>query len=115
MWLLNVVTLVLEHFQDDRLVKGQYAILSHTWGEEELSFDTIHLDLARSKRGYRKIVYACRQAVADGLKYAWVDTCCIDKRSSTELSEAINSMYRWYYNARICYAYLSDVSSVDDV
>tara|TARA_R110002060_G_scaffold8496_7_gene12714 strand:+ start:158 stop:1858 length:1701 start_codon:yes stop_codon:yes gene_type:complete len=115
MWLLNVVTLVLEHFQDDRLVKGQYAILSHTWGEEELSFDTIHLDLARSKRGYRKIVYACRQAVADGLKYAWVDTCCIDKRSSTELSEAINSMYRWYYNARICYAYLSDVSSADDV
>src|SRR5688572_19896547 len=112
MWLLNAVTLVLEHFEDDRLVKGQYAILSHTWGEQELSFDTIHLDSARSKRGYRKIAYACRQAVADGLKYAWVDTCCIDKRSSTELSEAINSMYRWYYNARICYAYLSDVSSV---
>jgi hypothetical protein len=109
MWLLNAETLVLEHFQDGRQVEGQYAILSHTWGDDEVSFDEIHLDSAKSKQGYRKIANTCRQAVADGLKYAWVDTCCIDKRSSSELSEAINSMYRWYYHARVCYAYLSDL------
>jgi hypothetical protein len=114
MWLLNVNTLTLEHFQDDRRVKGEYAILSHTWGDEEVCFDTIHLASAKTKRGYQKILYACRQAAVHGLKYAWVDTCCIDKRSSSELSEAINSMYRWYYNARVCYAFLSDITLVDD-
>ena len=31
------------------------------------------------------------------------------ERSSAELSEAINSMYRWYENAQVCYAYLHDV------
>jgi hypothetical protein len=43
-----------------------------------------------------------------------VDTCCIDKKSSAELSEAINSMFRWYKNAAVCYAYLSDVRITGD-
>jgi hypothetical protein len=45
------------------------------------------------------------------LQYFWVDTCCINKSNNTELSEAINSMFRWYRNADKCYVYLSDVSS----
>ncbi|QDS76637.1 hypothetical protein FKW77_007995 [Venturia effusa] len=110
MWLLNAETLKLEEFLDDRRIKRQYAILSHTWEDEEVSFDEIHLEAAKSKKGYDKIRKTCRQAVADGLKYAWVDTCCIDKRSSAELSESINSMYRYYYNAHVCYAYLSDLA-----
>ena len=61
------------------------------------------------KLGYAKIAFTCRQAQRDGWSYAWVDTCCIDKTSSAELSEAINSMYRWYQKAQICYVYLSDV------
>ncbi|KAI1379115.1 HET-domain-containing protein [Hypoxylon crocopeplum] len=60
-------------------------------------------------RGYKKIVLTCKQAERDGLGWAWVDTCCIDKTSSAELSEAINSMYQWYEQSSICYAYLSDV------
>lgn len=40
----------------------------------------------------------------------WVDTCCIDKSSSAELSEAINSMFAWYRNAKICYVFLADTS-----
>lgn len=60
-------------------------------------------------KGYKKIEYTCIQAVANGIPYVWVDTCCIDKKSSAELSEAINSMYRWYYYAAVCYAYLSDL------
>lgn len=41
----------------------------------------------------------------------WIDSCCIDKTSSAELSEAINSMFKWYQKAQVCYAYLSDVAS----
>ena len=59
--------------------------------------------------GYRKILQSCEKAKKDGYKWLWVDTCCIDKRSSAELSEAINSMYRWYENSGICYAYLHDI------
>jgi hypothetical protein len=64
--------------------------------------------------GYAKIQNTCAQALRDGFEYAWIDTCCIDKSSSAELSEAINSMYKWYKNARICYAYLSDIIMPDD-
>ena len=63
----------------------------------------------RGHLGYKKIVDTCKQAKKDGYKWVWVDTCCIDKRSSAKLSEAINSMYRWYAKAKICYAYLHDV------
>lgn len=113
MRLLNVETRLLEDIMDDRQVDGKYAILSHTWGKDEVSFDEIHLAASRTKDGFRKVEYACRQALADGLKYVWLDTCCIDKRSSAELSQAINSMYRWYYNACACYVYLSDFTLED--
>ncbi|KAF9701084.1 hypothetical protein EKO04_000972 [Ascochyta lentis] len=69
--------------------------------------------------GFEKINAPCLQALADHLPYLWVDTCCIDKTSSAELSEAINSMFRWwwYRPARVCYVYLEDfeVSSVPGV
>ena len=42
-------------------------------------------------------------------QFGTADLCCIDKTSSAELSEAINSMYRWYQESGVCYAYLADV------
>src|SRR5436305_8118497 len=39
-----------------------------------------------------------------------VNTDCIDKSNNNGLSEAINSMFRWYQRAVKCYVYLSDVS-----
>ncbi|PMD30328.1 hypothetical protein L207DRAFT_396175, partial [Hyaloscypha variabilis F] len=60
-------------------------------------------------RQYRKIEYCCKQACQDDLQWVWVDTCCVDKTSTAELSEAINSMFRWYQHAKICYVYLEDV------
>ena len=91
----------------------EYAILSHRWGaiEDEVSYYdfTKQNKIAQKKKGYRKIEACCRQAVKDRIYYAWIDTCCIDKSSSAELSEAINSMYRWYKCSTICYAYLEDV------
>ena len=64
----------------------------------------------KNKHGWKKIDFCAKQANADGLRYFWVDTCCIDKKDAVELSEAINSMFRWYRNAARCYVYLSDVS-----
>jgi hypothetical protein len=89
-----------------------YAILSHTWIEdnsEEVSFQEIKSGLNTEKLGYEKILNCCLKARDDGLEYCWIDSCCINKDSSTELSEAINSMFLWYKQARVCYAYLPDV------
>ncbi|KAH7919972.1 HET-domain-containing protein [Leucogyrophana mollusca] len=108
MYLLNTSTLQLEQ---PRNLSHEYAILSHVWGEEEVTFRDINGPDAANLRGYTKIKRCCAQARADGYKYAWIDTCCIDKSSSAELSEAINSMYRWYEDAAVCYAYLADVPS----
>ncbi|KAJ4244804.1 hypothetical protein NW762_014382 [Fusarium torreyae] len=87
-----------------------YAILSHTWGSSEIDFcEWQRGQPAKNKDGYAKIIAAQNQARKDGLKYLWVDTCCIDKRSSAELSEAINSMFAWYRDSSVCYAFLADV------
>ena len=92
-----------------------YAILSHTWeaNNQEVTFLDLEKGIGSSKSGYRKIQFCGAQAQKDGLKYFWVDSCCIDKSNNTELSEAINSMFRWYQNAAKCYVYLSDVSAVN--
>ncbi|CAK7200671.1 hypothetical protein SEUCBS139899_003369 [Sporothrix eucalyptigena] len=92
-----------------------YAILSHTWGDDahEVSFDDMTQDSqvrAKSKAGFQKILFCVTRAKQDGLDYSWIDTCCIHKADFTELSEAINSMFQWYKNAKRCYVYLSDVS-----
>ncbi|KAI1419197.1 heterokaryon incompatibility protein-domain-containing protein [Xylaria sp. FL1777] len=110
MRLLNVHTLIISEFHGNRIPR--YAILSHTWDEEEVTLQDMKEGIAPSLKGYQKITLCCNQARVDGLAYVWIDTCCIDKRSSAELSEAINSMYRWYENATLCYAYLADVEDV---
>ncbi|CAN9256395.1 unnamed protein product [Alternaria alternata] len=94
-----------------------YAILSHTWGEQEVIFDDLKSldntnDVGLEKEaGWDKIRFCARQAERDGLDYFWVDTCCIDKTNSQELQEAINSMFCWYQNAEKCYVLLSDVEN----
>ena len=113
MRLINAQTLKLEEYMNDKV--QPYAILSHRWGENEMSLLDMH-DLQPGEptksQGFVKIKYACVQAIRDGYKYLWVDTCCINKDSSAEVSEAINSMYRWYQRAAVCYVFLSDVDTV---
>ncbi|KAF1963968.1 HET-domain-containing protein [Bimuria novae-zelandiae CBS 107.79] len=100
-----------EDFTSDEKVP-RYAILSHRWQDgHEVTFDDLMTGNEKDKAGYDKILFCARQAQRDGLDYCWVDTCCIDKSSSAELSEAINSMFRWYQKAQKCYVYLSDVSN----
>jgi hypothetical protein len=148
MRLINTHTLELEEFVGRT---PPYAILSHTWGSDEvtlqdwLKWQPIQVasygktlseqgsdaedvgdkssaslagrlleadaEIMPPGSGYWKIVTACRQALDDGLSYLWVDTNCIDKMSSAELSEAINSMYTWYRRSTVCYAYLADVKT----
>lgn len=87
-----------------------YAILSHTWTEgQEVTYNELVAGTGKDKTGYAKIRFCGERAAADGLQYFWVDTCCIDKSTSDELSTAINSMFRWYQRASRCYVFLSDV------
>jgi hypothetical protein len=112
-----------DDFSLTEFLEGQippYTILSHEWGAdgEEVTFQELTDGTGKSKPGYKKIQLCGKQTERDGLQYFWVDTCCIDKSNSTELSEAINSMFHWYRDAAKCYVYLPDVSilttSTDD-
>jgi hypothetical protein len=87
-----------------------YSILSHRWGPDEVSFQDYEAGTKEFSEGHTKIRRCCALALERGFDWVWIDTCCIDKKSSAELTEAINSMYRWYENARECYAYLNDVT-----
>ncbi|KAK5692034.1 hypothetical protein LTR97_011207 [Elasticomyces elasticus] len=110
MRLINTRTLQLEDFfaQPD---KPEYVILSHRWGADEVSYkEYVKGRYETTQAGYRKIAECCDFARRWDWDYVWIDTCCIDKRSSAELSEAINSMYAWYKNARACFVYLTDVT-----
>ncbi|KAL8797318.1 MAG: hypothetical protein Q9195_000472 [Heterodermia aff. obscurata] len=122
MILINTRTRQPSDFFEEQ--RPPYAILSHTWGTDEVTLrdlDAIHQNNLRQtssttqvlvSAGWRKIEASCDQAARDGFEWIWVDTCCIDKSSSAELSEAINSMYAWYKDSQVCYAFLSDVKEV---
>ena len=113
MWLINVSSMSVEEFIGRNI--PPYGILSHTWEGSEVSYDEMRVGTARSKEAFHKIEMTCKLASGDGLAYVWVDTCCIDKSSSAELTEAINSMFVWYKRAAVCYVYLSDLESSADV
>jgi hypothetical protein len=105
MRLLNVHTKCLKDFPDET---PAYAILSHTWGENEITFQDLIANGGSVPNDSTKINGCCDEAAKNTLEWVWIDTCCIDKSSSAELSEAINSMYRWYEEADCCYVYLED-------
>lgn len=110
MRLLNTDNFEVVLVQEDAI--PPYAILSHTWGDDEVSLQGMQSLKAkympRKSQSLKKVVEAAKLAASHGYRWIWIDTCCIDKTSSAELSEAINSMYRWYENASVCYAYIED-------
>jgi hypothetical protein len=113
-----IKTQSLELVDAETLHWPPYAILSHRWGAQEVTLQHLRLKTPNGQpppsvyhmEGYQKIQRFCYEAAREGIEYGWVDTCCIDKTSSAELSEAINSMFQWYSKAQVCYAYLNDVS-----
>jgi hypothetical protein len=120
MRLLNTVTSKMEEFSSSDIPK--YAILSHRWGVKEVTFQDIqnsknllgYIQKRANFEGWFKIRGSCARAIVDGYQWIWVNSCCIDKTSSAELSEAINSMFKWYRDSEVCYAYLSDVKSIQE-
>ncbi|RYP71344.1 hypothetical protein DL769_004712 [Monosporascus sp. CRB-8-3] len=113
MRLLKLPTLDFEEFQDETI--PPYAILSHTWEKDEVSYHQM-INPSRETAtmdGFAKIRRFADVTLSPSVEYAWVDTCCIDKTSSGELSKAINSMYRWYKNATKCYVYLADLEGLN--
>ncbi|KAL8786982.1 MAG: hypothetical protein Q9195_007960 [Heterodermia aff. obscurata] len=112
---LNTKTLQFEEVADSSLGEEQnkYAILSHRWGavQDEISFADINesQDIS-NKKGFAKMKGFCDLAASLGYRYGWDDTCCINKGDSSELSEAINSMYHWYQGSSVCIVYLEDVT-----
>jgi hypothetical protein len=112
MRLLETRTCVLHHFNDGEAIPS-YAVLSHCWADDEVLFpDLVSLNGAQKSQGGAKVLQACYVASNDlGLDWIWIDTCCIDQSSKAELSEAIDSMDRWYQTAQVCIVWLSDLES----
>ncbi|KAG6328839.1 hypothetical protein ID866_10250, partial [Astraeus odoratus] len=120
-----IVPEVLQEFEGSKLTKTEYAILSHCWhlkSDEEVHFkdmkklvtmDESKRNAIRGRTGYQKLLRTCEQADKENHHWVWADTCCINKQSSSELSEAINSMYNWYTNSQLCYAYLHDMDCAE--
>lgn len=111
MRLINTSTIELQDFSLSTV--PPYAILSHTWGDDEVTFQDLCAITsagrrADSKEGFSKIEQTCRLGRKNGYDFVWIDTCCIDKSSSAELTESINSMFQWYRNAAVCYVFLQD-------
>ncbi|KAI0182907.1 heterokaryon incompatibility protein-domain-containing protein [Xylaria flabelliformis] len=107
MWLIDCRKLTLVEVGSP--IGFKYVILSHAWEYgEEVQFDEFKNRTAKKKRGWDKIRKLCQLAKGEGYQFAWCDTCCINKTSSAELTEAINSMFPWYAAADICYVYLAD-------
>ncbi|KAI0708193.1 heterokaryon incompatibility protein-domain-containing protein [Cerioporus squamosus] len=123
MWLLSTDRAELHFFTSPEVVQNQYAALSHVWGMEEESFQDVRgiqetcAEDGTNPRDFvcEKIRRCCELAERHGYKWVWIDTCCIDKTSSAELSEACNSMFRYYALAGICYVYLRYVPFFTDV
>ena len=121
MWLLSTHRAELHYFPSPELVPGGYAIFSHTWGDNEQTFQetqALYQQCKKSSKNPRelsseKVRESCILAEHHGYRWIWNDTCCIDKTSSTELSEAINSMFRWYSLAEVCFAYIEGVDNPD--
>jgi hypothetical protein len=109
MRLINCETKFFEEFFDQDIPR--YAILSHTWNGAEVPYKDYYnpqREHLYTVEANNKITRTCEKAKEDGYSYVWIDSCCIDKSSSSELSEAINSMYKWYEGAERCYVFLSD-------
>lgn len=110
MRLINTSSLELLHVVDS--TQETYVVLSHVWGNEEVTFEELSQPASRSKFGFDKIEKTCSLARQQGFDWAWVDTCCIDKTSSAELSEAINSMFTWYRDSQVCFVHLADLEPI---
>lgn len=107
----------LEDFTD-QASRPPYAIVSHRWQQPEVTYHDLQKtdfssDAEGKRRSWNKLMNARRVAYGLGFSYIWLDSCCVDQKSSAELTESINSMYAWYEEAEVCLAYLADDHSLN--
>lgn len=114
MRLINVETMQLHYLPNADIVEIEYATLSHTWGQDETTYQKWHDAQARESDDTKKVRDACKVVKESlGLQWLWVDTCCINKADEDEVNEAVNSNFLWYQSSRVCLAYLSDVPTAN--
>ena len=119
--LLNAETRQLPDDDEMKAQQGQtYVIISHVWLDREIVFEDMprfgEMITSSKRLSAAKISGACKIVLRhynSDVKHLWLDTVCIDKKNLTELSMAINSMYKWYRQAKVCFVYLQDFPSKD--
>ena len=114
MRLLNVDRLEFGEFPRD---VPPYVVASHRWKTgTEATIDDIRKNGHADKDGYRKVEGFARYVRENTrhVEWLWIDTCCVNQDSSQEVTEAVNSMFRWYAEAEVCLAYLADVESAGE-
>ncbi|KAJ5050308.1 uncharacterized protein L3040_002191 [Drepanopeziza brunnea f. sp. 'multigermtubi'] len=121
MWQINTQTFALHEGPPSFFRSEGYAILSHRWDDEEITFNEYHSFIAQLSSEQplppqlEKIRGLCLKAREQKLRWVWIDSCCINKGSSAELAEAIHSMFKWYRDSKVCFAYLGDVRKSESV
>ncbi|TRX87731.1 hypothetical protein FHL15_011381 [Xylaria flabelliformis] len=119
MHLLDTTTYELRSGSQITFRQEGYAVLSHRWVGQEITYDQLkdeieglrlNTALARTPQ-LDKIRRATETARNLGIKWIWIDSCCINRANAIEETESINSMLKWYSDAKICITYLDDVQN----
>ncbi|KAF8556850.1 hypothetical protein OG21DRAFT_1482764 [Imleria badia] len=116
----ELVSSMTEKLDDERILRVvkkyfQYVTFSHVWAGEEPSFQDVNLvssvwDLDSSPLN-EKLKRFCEMVRKDGYRWAWSDTCCIDKTTSTVLNQSLMMMYKWYEASAATFILLADIDS----
>ncbi|KAF8552374.1 hypothetical protein OG21DRAFT_1443645, partial [Imleria badia] len=116
--LLSSTTEKLDDERIQRVVAKyfRYVTLSHVWQGKEPSFQDVNLagsvwELDSSPLN-EKLRQFCEVVRTEGYRWAWCDTCCIDKTISMVLNQSLMMMYKWYEAAASTFVYLEDVDSL---
>jgi hypothetical protein len=111
--LLDVRTYQVSVFNE--AAAPRYAAISHTWGPDEVVFkDLVNFQYATLRGGFAKLQGACLTVIKLGIEWIWIDTVCIDRSSSVEVSDSVNSIFRWFRNSQFCIVYLDDLCPDDE-
>ncbi|KAI6095815.1 hypothetical protein F5141DRAFT_1265501 [Pisolithus sp. B1] len=89
-----------------------YVMFSHVWQGNEPSFQEVNAvksvwDLPETPPN-EKLRSFCKKTRELGYKWAWSDTCCIDKSTSSTLDQSLTSMYKWYADSAATLVFLAD-------
>ncbi|KIO10640.1 hypothetical protein M404DRAFT_128934, partial [Pisolithus tinctorius Marx 270] len=93
-----------------------YVMFSHVWQGNEPSFQDINDVESKSVWNLpdtplnEKLRNFCKEVRRLGHNWAWSDTCCIDKSTSSTLNQSLTSMYKWYANSVATLVFLAGVA-----